>query len=222
MSTDGIFFSKRHNLKRQGMGSRATRVRGGRQAGYSILEVTFAAALMFVIAVAVVPLFLRALESNAKGGFSSVMSNFVSADIEAVNQIAIDNPDWNLPPVGVLDLGAEYWRTAADGGMGGGWYDTPDGPGQAVWVRRRQIRKYSFADISTGTISTDGSTLHTVGNPELFDSPLIDDNDGDGFKAHLVEMRVTIHPCRNCGNSELADEYEALGQRMSVSHFRAY
>lgn len=192
------------------------------QSGYSILEVTFAAALMFVIAAAVVPLFLRALESNAKGGFSSIMTNFVAGDLEASNQISIDNPDWNLPPVGVLELGSEYWRTDPDNGMNGAWHDSPDGPGQAVWVRRRQVRKYSFADISVGTISTDGSEIHTVGNPKLFDSPLVDDNDGDGFKAHFVEMRVTVQPCRLCGDDDNPDEYVSLGQRMTVSHFRSF
>lgn len=193
-----------------------------KNAGYSVLEVTFAAALMFVIVVAIVPLFLRALESNAKGGFSSVMSNFVSADVEAVNQTALDHPDWNLPPVGVLDLGAEYWSTSPGGELGNGsWGDDPTGPGQALWVRRMKIRKYSFADISRGTISTDGTALHTIGHPQLFDSPLLDDNDGDGFKAHLVELRVTIQPCRDC-DSDTPDEYSALGQRMTVSHFRAF
>ena len=183
---------------------------------------TFAAALMFVIAAAVVPLFLRSLESNAKGGFSSIMTNFVTGDLEAANQISIDNPDWNIPPVGVLEMDAEYWRTDPDGGMGGDWHDSPDGPGQAVWIRLREIRKYSFADISGGTISTDGGVIHTTGNPHLFDAPLIDDNDGDGFKAHFVEMRVSVQPCRKCGDEDNPDEFVALGQRMTVSHFRAF
>jgi len=191
-------------------------------AGYSILEMTFAAALMLVIAVSIVPMFLRALESNARGGFSSVMNNFVSADVEQVNQVSIDNPDWNLPPVGVLDLGTEYWKSSPTGELSGGsWEDSAAGPGQTIWARDMKIRKYSFADISRGTISTDGTEVHTIGNPLLFDSPLTDDNDGDGFKAHLVELRVSIQPCRNCDDEGL-DEFSALGQRMTVSHFRAF
>ena len=212
---------RKHQVKRARRGS--SRGRRRPQSGYSLLEVTFAAALMFVIAAAVVPLFLRSLESNAKGGFSSIMANFVTGDLEAANQISIDNPDWNIPPVGVLDLGSEYWRTDPDGGIGSGaWHDSPDGPGQAVWVRRREIRKYSFADISEGTISTSGGTIHTTGNPLLFDTPLIDDNDGDGFKAHFVEMRVSVQPCRLCGDEDNPDEYVSLGQRMSVSHYRTF
>ena len=89
-------------------------------------------------------------------------------------------------------------------------------------MRRAKVRKYSFADISIGTISSDGSnTLVPLGHPELFDSPLTADDGADGYKAHLTEFRVTIQPCRGCDGTE-PDAVLDLGQRMTVSHFRAY
>lgn len=200
-----------------------------RQGGFSLLETLFAAVLLFVVSVSILPLFTRALQSNMAGGWSNVMSNFVGEDIEAANQMNLDHEDFDLPAGGVLDLGAQYWNSgAADAGesnqtLGDGkWQDDTGGSGQILWMRRAKVRKYSFADIGSGTISADGSsTLVTLGNPELFDTPLSTDDGADGYKAHLTEFRVTVQPCRNCDGSE-PEQFLNVGQRMTVSHFRAY
>lgn len=197
--------------------------------GFSLLETLFAAALLFVIAVSIIPLFTRALQSNTAGGWSSVMTNFVGEDLEGSNQMVLDHEDLDLPIGGVLDLGTQYWNAGiVDSGDGNivigdeAWQDEPDGPGLVLWMRRAKVRKYSFADISVGTISVDGSdTLIPLGHPELFDSPLTDDDDANGYKAHLTEVRVTVQPCRRCSGDE-PEQFLSLGQRMTVSHFRAY
>lgn len=199
------------------------------QSGFSLLETLFAAVLLAVVAVSILPLFTRALQSNRAGGWSSVMSNFAGADIETANQMVIDHEDFDLPAGGVLETGAQYWNSGAvDTGEANKligdeqWEDDPSGPGLVLWVRNSKVRKYSFADISVGTISSDGSpTLLSLGHPELFDRPLDNDDGADGYKAHLTEIRVTVQPCRGCDGSE-SEQFLALGQRTTVSHFRAY
>lgn len=210
------------------------RLRGDASAGYSLLEVLLAGALLAMISVSIIPMFTRALESNSVGGRASVMSTFAGGDLEAANQATIDHPDWDLAPGGVLDLGTEYWNA----GLGdtlqgfnrkvgeGEWQDNADGPGLVLWSRRTKVRKYSFADIIPGTISVEGGTdLIPLGHPELFDSPLDDDDAGDANKVHLVEFRVTVKPCRNCDedddNPDAVDQ-ATLGQKMTVGHFRSY
>lgn len=208
---------------------RAARRRKMANGGFSLLESLFAAALLFVVAVSIIPLFTRALQSNAAGGWSNVMTNFVGENLESANQMVLDHENLDLPINGVLQVDAQYWNSgatdSADGDRiigDGGWEDDPDGPGLVLWMRRASVRKYSFADISIGTISADGSdTLIPLGNPELFDSPLTTDDGANGYKAHLTEIRVTVQPCRRCNGDE-PDEFLALGQRMTVSHFRAY
>lgn len=219
---------RRYN-KRFSMTYSKRRHRMPRQGGFSLLETLFAAALLFVVSVSILPLFTRALQSNTAGGWSNVMSNFVGEDIEAANQMTLDHEDLDLPAGGTLDLGSQYWNSGTvDTGdanriLGDGkWQATPDGPGLVLWMRRSKVRKYSFADIGDGTISADGSsTLVTLGHPELFDSPLTNDDGADGYKAHLTELRVTVQPCRACDGTE-PEQFLNLGQRMTVSHFRAY
>ncbi len=203
--------------------------RMARQGGFSLLETLFAAVLLFVVSVSILPLFTRALQSNTAGGWSNIMSNFVGEDIEASNQMILDHENLDLPIGGTLDLGSQYWSSGTtDTGeanriLGDGkWQESPDGPGLVLWMRRSTVRKYSFADIGEGTISADGSsTLVTLGHPELFDSPLTNDDGADGYKAHLTELRVTVQPCRNCDGTE-PEQFLNIGQRMTVSHFRAY
>lgn len=205
-----------------------TRRRASAQ-GFSLLETLFAAALLAVVAVSILPLFTRALQSNTSGGWSNVMSNFVGENLEFANQTVIDHEDFDLPAGGVLDMGAQYWNSGsvdadeANQTIGDEkWEDTAGGPGLVLWMRKAKVRKYSFADISVGTISSDGSaTLVPLGHPELFDNPLDNDDGADGYKAHLTEIRVTVQPCRGCDGSE-PDQFLSLGQRMTVSHFRAY
>lgn len=198
------------------------------QGGFSLIETLIAAALLFVVAVSILPLFSRALQSNVAGGWSTMMTNFVGESLESANQMVLDHQDLDLPVGGVLDLGAQYWSSGGNSSDSNliigdeSWGDDPAGPGFVLWMRRAKVRKYSFADISIGTISSDGSnTLVPLGHPELFDSPLTADDGADGYKAHLTEFRVTIQPCRGCDGNE-PDAVLNLGQRMTVSHFRAY
>lgn len=197
-----------------------------REAGYNLLEVMFAAALLFTIVVSILPLFWHSIQNTARGGYASKLASFAAGDLERVNQVAIDNPDWNLPPAGVLDLGDEYYFNSPDNsiGQGGGWSANSTGAGDLLWVRSTKIRKYAFADISAGNISTEtDSEIVTLGHPQLFDRPLGDDSGGDGYKAQIVEFRVFVRPCRGCENNLGGEtEEEPIGQRITVSHFRAF
>ncbi|MEM7351211.1 MAG: hypothetical protein AAF657_10420 [Acidobacteriota bacterium] len=195
------------------------------EAGFSLLEGLFAAALLLVVAVSILPLFMRALESNTRGGRSSQLSTFTTAELEEVGQAPINRPDWDLvtPGQNVLQLASLKWDTGPlfqdkdnPALLGDGdWIAAAATPqGLTLWTRDLAIRKYSFADIHT-TIDVDGVTLSTLGDPRLFDSPLTTDADGDLFNAHMTEFRVS-----------LVEDREGLplaaGQRMTVGHFRVY
>ena len=195
------------------------------EAGFSLLEGLFAAALLLVVAVSILPLFMRALESNTRGGRSSQVSTFVTAELEEINQASIDRDDWKLTGANtsVLTFPTRYWDTgqlyASEGSPSQigdeGWVDNVgDALGLILWSRDMTVRKYSFADVHI-TIEVGGSTLSTLGDPRLFDSPLTTDTDGDVFNDHFTEFRVSLR-----------EDREGIpldsGQRMTAGQLRVY
>lgn len=195
------------------------------EAGFSLLEGLFAAALLLVVAVSVLPLFMRALESNTRGGRASQVSTFATAELEEINQATIDRADWRLLGnlENVRELDTLKWITGSlykDGSnrdkIGDGrWVpETAATEGLSLWIRDMAIRKYTFADIHTA-VEVDGVTLSTLGDARIFDSPLSTDDTGDLFNAHITEFRITLR-----------EDREALplsaGQRMILGHFRTF
>ena len=200
-------------------------VKRRQESGFSLLEGLFAAALLLVVAVSILPLFMRALESNTRGGRSSQVSTFVTAELEEINQASVDRADWQLvgASTNVLTFPTQYWDTGqlytSDGSpaeLGDeGWVDDAStAAGPILWSRDMTVRKYSFADVHV-TIEVGGALLSTLGDPRLFDSPLSTDSDGDVFNDHFTEFRVSLR-----------EDREGIpldsGQRMTVGQFRAY
>ncbi len=190
--------------------------RGGGAAGYSLLEVLFASLLLLVVAVSILPLFTRALQSNLSGGRASNMTNFAASDIEAANQRTINHPAYDLEGQETVNLGRRFWNLVVDSTgrnayIGDEQWEADDtGDGVFVWERSTTVRKYSISDI-TPLVQPDGTTLSALGHPYKYDSPLtLDDS-----SVHLSEFRVTIRP--NQDNLPAA-----TGRRLTVGHFRAY
>lgn len=195
-----------------------------REAGFSLIEGLIAAALLLVVAVSILPLFMRALESNTRGGRSSQITTLVTAALEELNQASVDREDFQLTgsDTGVRETGIMYWDM-------GGLYEDGDpakigdeewvadkttASGPVLWSRELDIRKYSFADVHT-SIQVGDQELTTLGDPRWFDSPLQTDDDGELYNAHITEFRVHI-----------VEDREGIpldsGQRMTVGHFRVF
>ncbi len=196
--------------------------------GFSLLEGLFAAALLLVVAVSVLPLFMRALESNIRGGRSSQASTFITAELEENNQATIDRDDWQLTGAtqNVRTFNRRYWDTGNLHSEGTPaklgdeeWVDLrTDAAGPILWARDFAIRKYSYADIHIA-IDVEGGALSSLGDPRLFDSPLATDMGGDLNNAHLTEFRISIQQDRQ---ENSADNLLNVGQRMTVGQFRVY
>lgn len=191
------------------------------QAGFSLIEGLMAAGLLLVIAVSILPLFTRALESNVSGSRSSQMSTFVSADLEEVNQLTVDRDEWEVAASGgVRTLIPMFWDTGPLFSTPGipeqlgdeQWIDDADDAlGLVIWSRNVSIRKYSLSDLQilAGTDVGD-DVIVAAGHPMLLDTPLPDDE-----SAHLTEVRVSIRENRN-------SIPVGSGRRITVGHFRAF
>jgi len=190
----------------------------GAQAGFSLIEGLIAAALLLVVAVSVLPLFVRALESNLAGGRRSQLSTFAGAELEEVNQAPVDQAAWSVTgqPGGVLTLDSRFWDAGApsvpDTLGDERWVDAEgDAVGLIQWQSDVTIRKYALADLQILIGSGPGGGVVSGGlNPMLFDDPLSDDEG-----AHFIERRVTVKERR-------AALPAATGKRITVSQLRAF
>lgn len=66
-----------------------------RQAGMSLVEVLIASLIIFFIFLSILPLFARAKASNKRGGESSQMTSFLTANLEVVNQSSVNHSTFN-------------------------------------------------------------------------------------------------------------------------------
>lgn len=198
---------------------------GSREAGFSLVEGLMAAGLLLVVAVSVLPLFMRALESNTRGGRSSQLSTLGIAAIEEINQATVDREDFQLTGAvsGVRETGTMYWEMgplyegeSAPAVIGDEkWIaDDNDAVSPILWLRDIDVRKYSFADVHT-SISVGDAELSTLGDPRWFDSPLETDDAGDLYNAHVTEFRVHIKQNREGIPIDSA-------QRLTVGYFRTF
>ncbi len=203
------------------------------QAGFSLLEVLVAVALMGVIGIGILPLFVRAVESTTAGGRSTDVSTFALADVERINQQILDHPDYRMVAGGVVDFGLRFWDAGSlDGNvlnfkMGDEeWVEEDDVDSSSrlyLYTRQMKVRKYSYADIHPGLLqiqTPEGGgggdpAIQSSGHSMLFDRPLQADADGNVSNAHITEVRVYVKPNRE----EVALGY---GQRVTVSNYRAY
>lgn len=196
---------------------------GSPEAGFSLVEGLMAAALLLIVAVSILPLFYRALESNLFGGRRSQLATFASGDLEALNQQPVDQSAWSVSaaPGGVLDLGTSFWEdltqtnpeTLGDERWDAPWTvgNTPTaGPGVlTLWRSDAEVRKYALADVQI-LVGAGGGVVTGGAHPMLFDNPLTDD---DG--AHFTELRVTIKEMRDALPA-------ASGKRITVGQLRAF
>ena len=188
------------------------------QAGFSLIEGIIAAGLLLVVAVAVLPIFVRALDSNLSGGRRSQLSTFASGELEELNQQSVDQAAWSVAgaPGGVLERGSRFWDSGPNlepDLLGDeAWVDVlPADPDRLVLYQRSSstVRKYNLADIQI-VVGAGGGLASSGVDPMLFDSPLADD---DG--AHLTEIRVSIRENREALPA-------ASGKRITVRQFRVY
>jgi len=191
--------------------------RGRAAGGYSLIEVIFATFLLLIVAISIIPMFTRALQSNLAGGRSSAMATFAASDMEVVNQKIIDHGDYDLVGTNFVSVATQYWNLGKDDTEGEGnkqlgdevWQDD-NSTGMILWQRTTEVRKYAVSDILP-IVDTSGTALVGYGeNPRIFDLPLKPSEEG---AKHLVEFRVQIQPY---------GESFGVGKRMTISHFRTY
>lgn len=194
-------------------GSRG-RARGRRaQAGMTLIETLIAAGLLAFVAIAIFPLFHRALANNISGSDSNQATQHGRSQLEGLLARPFDSqvfsmsnklPEHTIQSEGIGDrMTVEdlYWdpNDTAPGLpddptrhiASGSWISGTTSTGLIIWRRRTWIRQYAYADIGAGVIDVNDPTrIATQGHPQLFDVPL--KRDAPSSQINFREEDVTL------------------------------
>lgn len=115
------------------------------QAGFSIIEVLIASAIMLFIALGIIPLFVTAMSSNVSGNDSTKTANEVREYLEEAWQIPFADPDLTLTSTdGTEKILTQLYSRAEEK-----WVTTLTVPNDtALFERTTRIRQFSVAELS--------------------------------------------------------------------------
>jgi type II secretory pathway pseudopilin PulG len=68
-----------------------------RERGLSLIEVLIAAGILLIVALGIVPLYLKAMSNNSAGNDYSQVANFAKSELERLKDLPLDAPDLTVP-----------------------------------------------------------------------------------------------------------------------------
>jgi Tfp pilus assembly protein PilV len=169
----------------------ASNTRRRREAGFSIVEVLFAALLLLFIALGILPLFARSIVSNLEGQDSTVAANFTRSRLEEFKQLPFDDTRLQVLAGNERQFDEIYLFN------GKKWIDgtAPPAGDWALWSRTTMVRQYQATDLETPlAASTDPSFVQ------------------------LKEVEVTVLSNRNSSGGQLGF---GAGKKLSARFYKA-
>jgi type II secretory pathway pseudopilin PulG len=161
-----------------------------RQRGFSIIEALIAAAILLLIAIGILPLFVRAMVSNVSGSESTRVSNYSKSQAEELLEVPWDNPSIALAAGSSRVLNKQYWEDpnlAVDGDER--WVTAKTAGRTVLWERVGTIRQYAVAAFNDGVLQT--SEALPFGTATEF--------------VHFKEIEVAVDPTRAAGVLEVPE-----------------
>ena len=120
----------------------------GSAAGFSMLEVMIAGAILLIISLGLIPLFVQAVRNNETGGDYLQAANGNKARLEEAESLPINNTSLALPAGATEGQVVESYAQGARNQIGdaaeGWWSGTPSGKGDLLWTRTTRVHAYSI------------------------------------------------------------------------------
>ncbi|MEM9554919.1 MAG: hypothetical protein AAGC60_11715 [Acidobacteriota bacterium] len=211
--------------------------RGAR--GFSLVELIFSTFLILIVAVGILPLFMRAIQNNVSGGDSSdlitilrsgneSMSFSSLSDLHLGDQEAVASDSMFLEiPFTVLHTGARDPITGNDQTIGDEEWVADGDPatGLGTWQRSTRIFFHPIADVMPGIVSvgadTGGATFETVGHPQLFDDPIPVAQAQSEFN-NLVRIEIEVESTQQGADGSPIGGPVKRYKEMAVSRVRVF
>jgi prepilin-type N-terminal cleavage/methylation domain-containing protein len=162
------------------------------RAGFSLIEVLFALALLAATLIGVLPLFARSMRSNVEAGQIDEVTSRCRQQVEAMLSLPFDAPELTLPAGAPALESRQVFSPRLLR-----WVDEAAlGPGEASpWSRSIRVRQWSASAISDG-------------DPELEDDEALPGG-ADPALVHLKEIEVRVESGATVGG-------RAAGARKSI------
>lgn len=120
-------------------------------AGFSMIEVLVAAALLLFIALGLIPLFARAIRDNETGSDTTQASTGNKSRLEESLQLPFNSSVLDVPAGAGEGLVTESFAQGDRNRVGdaneGWWSGAPAGKGLLLWTRTTRIHQYSMGDL---------------------------------------------------------------------------
>lgn len=153
-------------------------------AGFSVVEVLIAAAIFLIIAVGILPLFTRSINSNLIGNDYMNAANHGRSGLENVTQVDFESPTLTIAGGATSKEFKDYWVTGDATKTGDEKWVAVVPAGQTVlWTRTGTVRQYGLSALADGNLQT--SEALPGGTDPTF--------------VHLKEVRMTVESTRGGG-----------------------
>lgn len=124
------------------------------QQGLSLIEVLIAMALLSVIAIGVLPLFMRSIADRNRGWEATEVSHFAQSELESFLATPYEADALVLETGSDEKITRQVWTEGSDTKFGDpleGWVSSANatGRGQVRWTRNTYIRWYQLDDLGT-------------------------------------------------------------------------
>lgn len=156
-------------------------------AGFTLIEALVAAGLLLIIAVGILPLFVRAIVDNAAGNEYTQVSNHGKSRAEELYQLPFNSPPLAIAIGSQEATTDEWWSQDQAAWQPGVVPDPPPAGDLALWGRQTVIRQYSVS-----AIDDDPGTV------DLLHTDALDGGENPDF-IHLKEIEVTVDSTRDQG-----------------------
>lgn len=176
-----------------------------RSQGFSLIEALIAGAILLIVAVGILPLFIRSVANNSTGGELSQKVVQTSSRLEAILPNNINNAilTWggttdvtttNYYTLGV-DRNGDIGATSDRGWAGEGWVPPTSGAGRGalLWQRTTRVRAFNILEWDKAALNDDRELP-----PAFPPVPLLGSTDPSTIS--FKELTVTI---QNVGSSRL-------------------
>ena len=135
--------------------------------GFSLVEALIASAILLIVAVGILPLFIRSVANNATGGELTQKVNQADSRVEEFLPYNVNNAKLNwgatadLTTLNYYTLGVnrqgDIGTTADRGWAGEGWVPPSSGPGRGeiLWMRTTRVRNFNIQEMDKAALNDD-------------------------------------------------------------------
>ncbi|MCP4664434.1 MAG: prepilin-type N-terminal cleavage/methylation domain-containing protein [bacterium] len=182
------------SMKRRCLGRRSGDAGPPRRSGFSLLEVLIAAALLLTVALAILPLFVRATMNTASGRSSTEMATTGKDSMETLFPAPFSDPQLVIPNGSTQTVVQEFWEPNPPPMSGGTWL--PIGNEKTAWSRTVTIQQYGLGDMYDN---------------KMIDTPL--DGGTDDAYVQIKEVKIRIEGVVNTAQA---------GRNLTLRYYKTF